>query len=504
MEQKLYERISAWMEEHREELIRDIMRLVRIPSVSDPVSGTRPFGAPCREAMDEMLKIAEEHGFVTENYDYYVGSIGTGEKNWENMIGFWNHLDVVPAGNGWKYEPFHPVQKGDFLIGRGAQDNKGPAVGMLYVMQCLRELGVPLAHELCLFVGCDEEHGMEDLAWYRANYPCPAMSMIADSGFPVCYGEKGILEGRLAGRSEWSGAVLSCTGGSAGNIIPDLARAVLRKDGLVRAELLERLAGEEGKKGGKSAEGKEEEAEGVLWMEETAEGLVVSARGRAKHSAFPEGSRNAVHMLTSFLGSLNSLNGADRKLFQSLALFSEGYYGTNFGAGYEDEVSGKTTCAATVLSMEDRRPILQLNIRYAITDDPERLKNAIRRTCGDRGFVWEAQRNSAPGHFPGNHPAVGILTDLYNEITGEQKESFVMGGGTYARMLPNAFAYGPGGLPENERDRQQREKLFCPGCGGAHEPDEGLNVRQLLEALKIYALGIVALNGCSLKMEEEE
>ena len=121
---------------------------------------------------------------------------GPGKENWDNMIGFWNHLDVVPAGNGWRYEPFQPVRKGNFLIGRGAQDNKGPAVGMLYVMQCLRELAVPLKHELCLFVGCDEERGMEDLEWYAARYPCPAMSMIADSGFPVCYGRKGDPGGR--------------------------------------------------------------------------------------------------------------------------------------------------------------------------------------------------------------------------------------------------------------------------------------------------------------------
>lgn len=53
-----------------------------------------------------------------------------------------------------------------------------------------------MKHRLCLFVGCDEERGMSDLEYYCAHYDTPAMSMIADSGFPVCYGEKGILEGR--------------------------------------------------------------------------------------------------------------------------------------------------------------------------------------------------------------------------------------------------------------------------------------------------------------------
>ena len=57
MDRELYRKIDAWFEAHREELIRDIIRLVRIPSVSDPASGTVPFGAACRRAMDEMLEI---------------------------------------------------------------------------------------------------------------------------------------------------------------------------------------------------------------------------------------------------------------------------------------------------------------------------------------------------------------------------------------------------------------------------------------------------------------
>lgn len=37
-----------------------------------------------------------------------------------------------------------------------------------------------------------------------------------------------------------------------------------------------------------------------------------------------------------------------------------------------------------------------------------------------------------------------MLTDIYNELTGENKEPYTMGGGTYARKLPNAISFGPG------------------------------------------------------------
>ena len=72
-----------------------------------------------------------------------------------------------------------------------------------------------------------------------------------------------------------------------------------------------------------------------------------------------------------------------------------------------------------------------------------------------------------------------------------------MGGGTYARKLPRAFAYGIGGMSESEEDQKLRKQLFLPGHGGAHEPDEGLNLRLLTEALKIYVMALIALNDIS-------
>ena len=65
----------------------------------------------------------------SENKEYYVGTIGREKKDWDNTIGLWNHLDVVPLGEGWDYAPFDPVVRDGYLIGRGAQDNKGACRG---------------------------------------------------------------------------------------------------------------------------------------------------------------------------------------------------------------------------------------------------------------------------------------------------------------------------------------------------------------------------------------
>ena len=93
-----------------------------------------------------------------------------------------------------------------------------------------------------------------------------------------------------------------------------------------------------------------------------------------------------------------------------------------------------------------------------------------------------------------------LLTGVYNEIMGLETKPFVMGGGTYARKLPSAFAYGVGGMPKTEEEKNCR--LFQPQHGSAHQPDEGLNIASLVRALKIYTMGMAALNDTDINWRE--
>ena len=471
-----YEKVGQWFEEHREEMAEDIKRLVRIPSISDPQAETGPFGKACRDAMDEMLAMGRKYGFFSENKEYYVGTIGREKKDWDNTIGLWNHLDVVPLGEGWDYAPFDPVVRDGYLIGRGAQDNKGPAVAMLYVMRCIRDLKLDMKHEICLFVGCDEERGMADLEYYGSRYPFPALSMIADCGFPVCYGEKGILEGWAAADDSFSEDVIDLYGGSAGNIIPDRAVLVLRD----RPELEELLR----------------QLHEALQAEKEEGQIRITARGTSRHSAFPEGSVNAIHELAKAVCAASLLKEEDRRLLHFIEEATSDYYGERIGIAYEDEVSGRLTCAGTVLKLQEGKAALQFNIRYSITADPEHMEAVLDGFCSTSGYHWELIRNSAPNYFPKERKEVALLTSLFNELTGSDSKPYVMGGGTYARKLPNAFGYGIGSMPEREDDRAS--ELFAKGHGGAHEPDEGLDLKKLLDAAKIYTMAMLTLNDCEI------
>ncbi|HJD32246.1 MAG TPA: Sapep family Mn(2+)-dependent dipeptidase [Candidatus Eisenbergiella stercorigallinarum] len=474
-DKETYLRVSAWFDAQKEKLIRDIQRIVRIPSVSEKGTAGAPFGEACREAMDLMLQIGREHGFYTENYEYYVGSIGEKDKDWGNLIGFWNHLDVVPAGGGWDYPPFDAVRRGDLIIGRGSQDNKGPAVGMLYVMECIRELKLDVRHELCLFVGCDEERGMKDMEYYTSHYPCPALSLIADCGFPVCYGEKGIVEGKAVSRDAVSGMILELYGGSAGNIIPDRAVLALKKEA-VSQEQAERLSQR-------------------LSVEKKEDRIILTALGSGGHSAFPEGSSNAVYLLADAVVSEGILSGRDGMILEAIKTATQGNYGEELGIAFEDDLSGRLTCVGTVLRLCGGHAELTFNIRYPVTDNGGKICERLADYWKERDFQWKTERDSGPNYFDPSHPAVGRLTEVYNGLTKRQLEPYTMGGGTYARKLPDAFGFGIGNMPEK---RKPEMDLLQPGHGNAHGPDEVLDCERLTEALKIYVMGLLALSDISL------
>lgn len=479
-QQEIYNKVDDWMEGHKEELVNDICRIVAIPSISKPEDKESPFGKECRTALELMLQIGEEHGFHTENYDYYVGSIGYSEKNWDNMIGFWNHLDVVPVGEGWEYPPFNPTRKGKYIIGRGSQDNKGPAVGILYAMQCIRDLGLPMKHDLCLFVGCDEERGMDDIGYYKSHYPLPALSIIADCGFPVCYGEKGILECKIISMKSLGSAILEFDGGTAGNIIPDRARLVLKQDGIA-ADKIKQL-------------------KDILHISLEDGKIFLTAEGVSGHSAFPEGSKNAINILCEAVCQSGILSGSDLDILESICKATSGNYGEEFGIGYEDELSGKLTCAGTVLRTDNGIVSLIFNIRYSITAKADIIIEKLKKYWTEQNFELKLIRNSEPNYFNPNHPAVEKLTEVFNSITGKSMVPYTMGGGTYARKLPNAFGFGIGNMPE--RIEENETFNLRPGQGAAHGPDEALDCSKLIDAMKIYVMGILSLNDIELKSGE--
>lgn len=120
---QLLEKIDALIEKYEDKLSEDTIRLVNIKSEQgEPMPGA-PFGEGPRKVLDEVLTVGEKDGFYTT--DYNVGVVSLAMKRGEPDLGLWVHGDVVPAGDGWKFEPYNATLYKNCIIGRGATDNKG-------------------------------------------------------------------------------------------------------------------------------------------------------------------------------------------------------------------------------------------------------------------------------------------------------------------------------------------------------------------------------------------
>lgn len=70
---------------------------------------------------------------------------------------FLGHSDVVPAGDGWRVDPFTAVVENGRIIGRGAADMKGGLAAVLVALDAVRTVGLTLAGPVTLACTVDEE-----------------------------------------------------------------------------------------------------------------------------------------------------------------------------------------------------------------------------------------------------------------------------------------------------------------------------------------------------------
>ena len=61
MDHSLMAKVDLWLAQHRQEIIDDLIGLVRIPSVSVPDEAVPPYGQACRDALKYMFALGERH-----------------------------------------------------------------------------------------------------------------------------------------------------------------------------------------------------------------------------------------------------------------------------------------------------------------------------------------------------------------------------------------------------------------------------------------------------------
>jgi len=110
------------------------------------------------------------------------------------------HIDTVPIGENWNYNPLGKDIVGDRIYGRGASDDKGNTAVAMEVMRSLVQDGVRLKHDLIFAATVDEETGSHAgiLPLLEKKVLRPGYALILDSD--ECHAiiaQKGLIHCRV-------------------------------------------------------------------------------------------------------------------------------------------------------------------------------------------------------------------------------------------------------------------------------------------------------------------
>lgn len=441
----------------------DLKELVKIPSVKDEStkSENAPFGAACRAALDKMMEIGRNAGFKVKDIDGYACVIEYGEQ--EESIGILGHLDIVPIGDGWEHDPLACEEVDGFMFGRGVLDDKGPVIAGLTAMRILKDNNIQLNKKIQLICGCDEESGMQCMQYYCEHEKLPEFSFTPDANFPVIYGEKGIC--CLILKANMKTPILSIKAGERMNVVIGKATAQV-KDFKYEDEFNFYL-----KSNGLTGS--------VTQYDDYAE---LHVDGVSAHASLPWYGVNAGLHLTNFIGCVYGIDDLT-KLSQMLL----DYRGNRTQIGVEGAYMGPLTSNVGIISVEDETLTFVLDIRYPNDTNGEKILSQMNKALKEANLdvCVECPRDNEPLFLNPNSDFIQTLMGVYKEYSGDTfTPAMTMGGGTYARKLPNCVAFGP----EFPNPVQTTMNV-----GGPHTSNEAINIEEMMTSIAIYTAALEAL-----------
>ena len=438
--------MNGRMKEYKQQMKDSLLSLLAVNSVQGDKAEGAPFGKGTVDALDNFLSLACSFGLKAKAIDGYCGYAEVGEGE---LLGIPFHLDTVPFGEDWTHNPLGEVTEIDgkeVIFGRGAEDDKGPAIAVLYALKSLLDEGRTPKRRIRLIAGLNEESGWKCIERYLQTEEIPALSFSPDADFPVIYCEKGVLH--LCVSLKKPDEIISFTGGERVNMVAD--RATLEVKTLSDAAFSKCL------KGGVK----------VKFIEG---GFRLSAEGKSAHGSTPEKGENAL------LKILYAVKSSSEFLADLYDFFNK-TDGEGLNIKMQSEGGELTVNLGRVRTQNDRL-LFSLDIRYPAPHTEEELIATLSETFGAEAEITVEGRHLPLYVSPDSELVSGLLA-AYNQVTGENASPILIGGATYARAFPNAVAFGPVFPGEESR---------------IHQADECISVDGLLKCAEIYRAALEKL-----------
>ncbi|MCD7800010.1 MAG: Sapep family Mn(2+)-dependent dipeptidase [Ruminococcus sp.] len=443
-----YQKLYDFIDTQQSEMLSSLDRIVSIPSVKGDALEGMPYGENCAEVLNSFLSIADSMGFVTHNFENYVGTIkfnGTKES-----LGILCHLDVVPVvEKGWKYPPFKATLDDGKVFGRGTIDDKGPAIAVLYAMKSIKDMGIRLKSNVRFIVGTDEENGSSDLEYYSKCESMPLNVFTPDGSYPCINLEKGMI--RVSFNCKYQGDFIKeLQGGTVINGVPAECYAV------VSSEV--------------------PQTENII-IEKVSNGYKVKYTGLSAHASTPQLGDNAITGLIEYLSKFDS-SQAIQSLYN---MFPHGdYNGKSLGIFAEDELSGSVTSVLSMISMQDGVIHCKQDVRFPICTTKENIIDTLKMRMEGYGYTCDILMAENPHHVNEDSHFIKTLLKIYQEETGNEPYCQAIGGGTYVHNIDGGVAFGA---------------EFPNEDNGMHGDNESIRLDSLILNCKMFARAIIDICG---------
>lgn len=430
--------------DNKEKFLNDLKELLKIDTVlvEQPEVKEAPFGYNLVKALEYMLELGKKEGFVTKNIENVAGHIEYGEG--EEVIGVLCHLDVVPTGDGWTYPPFVPTIVDNKIYARGSMDDKGACISSLYALKALKESSVKLNKKIRLIFGTDEETGSRGIKRYLELEKMPDLGFSPDADYPLIYGEKGILSFDLEGQV--NDEIIEFVSGDRYNVVPEVATVTLKND--YKDKYLEFLI-----KNNYNGEVKDNKY--IMY-------------GKRAHAMEPRNGVNAIIRLIEFLNTI-----IDDKYIKFINDNFKCSRLSTMNQNFTDPEMGDLTSNVALLNIKNGEGKCGINFRYPINWDKDKFFDTLNNISKLSNVNVKILNDSKPHYVSKEDDLVKTLHKSYIKYTNDDKTPLMtIGGGTYARSLKKAVAFGP----------------MMPGREDVvHQVDEYAYIDDLLISVAIFA-----------------
>lgn len=458
--------IKKYIDTHFDEVLKSIIEIIRIKTVKADRAGDAPYGEELKKGLNKVLEIAQGLGFKVKNLDNYIGYAEYGEG--EEYIAILGHIDVVPEGDeaSWSVPPYKGCVVNNQLTARGAIDNKAPIISALYSLKAVVDTHPEFNKRVRIIFGTNEESGDEDIKYYLAREKEPKYAFTPDGRFPVIFSEKGIYTFSFRKKIQWKDSkIVEIKAGTRSNIVPEKCIAKVRN---ISKETVETAL--------KKMRSLTKAEYTVNYEGDTTE---IICTGVSAHASSPHKGVNALLGMYKFLNLIIGKEDAAKGFISFISGYiGESSDGEKLGIKTVNEEVGNLTISAGITNILNDELFVKFNIRYPASIDEKNLDLRLKTAGEKEGIVFFKENHNAPLYFEKTHPLVKELQEIYVNVTGRDEEPAALGGGTYAKLMPNTVAFGPN---------------FKEYNGKPHSFDECMDLDMLKQGMEIYARAILKL-----------